>query len=74
MLREDTEFGAWIQKSVNSYGFKGVPLSYQEARIYYWHQSADALIGQDNIPKQLQVPPVITDAWIYPNDPRRAEL
>ena len=74
VLLEDTEFGAWIQKSVNSYGFKGVPLSYQEARIYYWHQSADQLIGVDKIPESLRVPPVITKDWVYPNDPRRAEL
>jgi hypothetical protein len=74
VLLEDTEFGAWIQKSVNSYGFKGVPLSYQEARIYYWHQSADQLIGVDKIPESLRVPPVITKNWVYPNDPRRAEL
>jgi phenylpropionate dioxygenase-like ring-hydroxylating dioxygenase large terminal subunit len=74
VLLEDTEFGAWIQKSVNSYGFKGVPLSYQEARIYYWHQSADQIIGPERIPPELRVPPVITEDWIYPNDPRLAEL
>jgi phenylpropionate dioxygenase-like ring-hydroxylating dioxygenase large terminal subunit len=72
VLLEDTEFGAFIQKSVESYGFKGVPLSYQEARIYYWHQSADQVIGRDNIPPELQVPPVIGPEWIYPNDPRHA--
>jgi hypothetical protein len=74
VLLEDTEFGAWIQKSVNSYGFKGVPLSYQEARIYYWHQSADQIIGPENIPESLRVPPVIGEDWIYPNDPRLDEL
>jgi phenylpropionate dioxygenase-like ring-hydroxylating dioxygenase large terminal subunit len=74
VLLEDTEFGAWIQKSVESYGFTGVPLSYQEARIYYWHQSADQIIGVDNIPPELRVPPVIGEDWIYPNDPRRALL
>ncbi len=33
VLQEDTQFGDWIQKSVESYGFKGVPLSYQEVRL-----------------------------------------
>ena len=70
VLLEDTEFGAWIQKSVESYGFTGVPLSYQEARIYYWHQSADRMIGVENIPPELRVPPVIGEDWVYPNDPR----
>jgi len=70
VLLEDTEFGEWIQKSVESYGFKGVPLSYQEARIYHWNQFADRLIGIDNIPPELRVQQVISDEWIYPNDPR----
>ncbi|WP_426163527.1 aromatic ring-hydroxylating oxygenase subunit alpha [Sandarakinorhabdus sp. DWP1-3-1] len=59
VLREDTEFGRWIQKSQESWGFQGVPLSYQEARIYHWHQAADALIGPERIPPELRVAPVI---------------
>ena len=72
VLTEDTEFGAWIQKSVDSYGFEGVPLSYQEARIYHWHQSADKLIGIENIPEELRVAPAIGPEWVYPNEPRLA--
>ena len=74
VLEEDTVFGAWIQKSHQSYGFESVPLSYQEARIYWWNQAADALIGPENIPEELRVAPVIGEAWIYPNDPRLANL
>lgn len=74
VLLEDTEFGAWIQKSVESYGFRGVPLSYQEARIYHWNQFADRMIGVDNIPPELRVEQVIGDEWIWPNDPRVALL
>lgn len=74
VLLEDTEFGAWIQKSVGSYGFKGVPLSYQEARIYHWNQAADRMIGIDNVPPELRVAQVIGEEWIYPNDPRVAEI
>jgi phenylpropionate dioxygenase-like ring-hydroxylating dioxygenase large terminal subunit len=70
VLLEDTEFGAWIQKSVESYGFRGVPLSYQEARIYHWNQFADQLIGIENIPPELRVAQVIGEEWIHPNDPR----
>jgi hypothetical protein len=72
VLREDTEFGIWIQKSVESYGFKGVPLSYQEARIYHWNQEADRVIGIENIPPELRVEQVMGDEWIFPNDPRVA--
>ena len=74
VLLEDTEFGAWIQKSVESFGFRGVPLSYQEARIYHWNQFADRMIGVDNIPPELRVEQVIGDEWIWPNDPRVALL
>ena len=74
VLLEDTEFGEWIQKSMESYGFEGVPLSYQEARIYHWNQAADRMIGIDNIPPELRVAQVIGDEWIYPNDPRIEEM
>lgn len=72
VLLEDTEFGNWIQKSVDSYGFKGVPLSYQEARIYHWHQHADRMIGIENIPEELRVKQVIGPEWMWPNEPRLA--
>jgi phenylpropionate dioxygenase-like ring-hydroxylating dioxygenase large terminal subunit len=70
VLLEDTEYGAWIQKSMESYAFEGVPLSYQEARIYHWNEAADKMIGIENIPEELRVAQVIGDEWIYPNDPR----
>ena len=59
---------------MQSYGFRGVPLSYQEARIYHWHQHADKLIGIDNVPPELRVQQVIGEEWMYPNDPRVALL
>jgi phenylpropionate dioxygenase-like ring-hydroxylating dioxygenase large terminal subunit len=37
VLIEDTQFGEKIQHSMESRGFEGVPLSYQEARIYHWN-------------------------------------
>jgi phenylpropionate dioxygenase-like ring-hydroxylating dioxygenase large terminal subunit len=74
VLLEDTEFGAKIQKSMASRGFTGVPLSYQESRIYHWNQAADRIIGFDNIPPELRVAQVIGEEWIYPNDPRLEQL
>lgn len=72
VLQEDTQFGEKIQKSMESHGFKGVPLSYQEARIYHWNEAADRMIGIDNIPPELRVAQVLGQEWIYPNDPRIA--
>lgn len=72
VLLEDTQFGEKIQASMESHGFEGVPLSYQEARIYHWNEAADRMIGTHNIPEELRVQQVIGDEWIYPNDPRVA--
>lgn len=74
VLLEDTEFGARIQRSMESRGFTGVPLSYQESRIYHWNQAADRIIGIDNIPPELRVAQVIGEEWMYPNDPRLEQL
>ena len=73
VLQEDTQFGEAIQKSMESSGFEGVPLSYQEARIYHWNQWADRIIGPENIPEELRVAQVIGDEWLMPNEPRLAE-
>ena len=70
MLQEDTQFAEAIQKSMESSGFEGVPLSYQEARIYHWNEWADRLIGLDNIPENLRVVQAIGDEWLAPNEPR----
>jgi hypothetical protein len=74
VLKEDTQFGEKIQKSMESHGFEGVPLSYQEARIYHWNEAADRMIGIENIPPELRVEQVIGQEWIYPNDPRRDQM
>ena len=74
VLQEDTTFGPWIQKSMESNGFKGVPLSYQEARIYHWNQWADRLIGIENIPEDLRVAQVMGDEWLVPNEPRLDQI
>jgi phenylpropionate dioxygenase-like ring-hydroxylating dioxygenase large terminal subunit len=74
IILEDTQFGEAIQKSMESDGFKSVPLSYQEARIYSFHQSCDKMIGLENVPKHLAVEQVIGTEWTYPNDPRVAQM
>ncbi len=74
IILEDTQFGEAIQKSMESKGFKSVPLSYQEARIYSFHQYCDHAIGLDRVPPQLAVKQVIADDWIWPNDPRPAQM
>jgi phenylpropionate dioxygenase-like ring-hydroxylating dioxygenase large terminal subunit len=72
IVLEDTQFGEAIQKSMESRGFKSVPLSYQEARIYYFHQQCDRMIGHNAVPESMRVEPVIGDEWVWPHDPRIA--
>ena len=74
IIQEDTQFGEAIQRSMESSGFRSVPLSYQEARIYYFHQNCDAMIGAERIPAELRVEPVLDESWVWPKDPRRASV
>lgn len=74
IIQEDTQFGEAIQASMASSGFRSVPLSYQEARIYYFHQNCDAMIGRERIPPELQVEPVLGKDWVWPRDPRRESV
>lgn len=74
VMLEDLVWVPGIQKSMESYGFKGEILSYQESRIYHWHQAADRMIGIENIPPELRVGQVIGPEWIFPNDPRMDEI
>ncbi|WP_296678909.1 aromatic ring-hydroxylating dioxygenase subunit alpha [Novosphingobium sp.] len=70
IILEDTQFGEAIQRSMESRAFRSVPLSYQEARIYYFHQQCDAMIGANRVPPELRVDPVIDARWAGPDDPR----
>ena len=55
IVSEDIQLAEPLQETLNSRGFTGVPLSYQERRIYHWHVAADKAIGVDRIPENLRV-------------------
>jgi len=57
VLGEDNENLPWIQRSIESGALQGVPLSYQERRIYHFHEYVDQVIGVENIPEHLRVAP-----------------
>ena len=63
ILEEDTQFAPRIQESVETAGFGGMYVSYQERRIYHWHEELDRRIGTANIPEHLRVRPVL-GPWI----------
>jgi hypothetical protein len=63
ILFEDLEFAAKLQESVEGPGFMGVPLNYQERRIYHWHEEVDRRIGTERVPAPMRVEQVLGD-WV----------
>ncbi len=61
ILYEDTQFAPQIQESVESPGFRGITLNYQERRIYHWHEELDRRIGSTRIPDTMRVEPRLAD-------------
>ena len=59
ILEEDTQFAPQIQESVESEGFQGMPLSYQERRIYHWHEELDRRIGRGELSDAVRVVPLL---------------
>ncbi len=59
ILEEDTQFAPQIQASVESPGFRGIPLNYQERRIYHWHEELDRRIGA-GLDTRFAVEPVLS--------------
>ena len=51
----DIQFANSMQETVDLPGCTGVPLSYQERRIYHWHEELDRRIGRDRVAPGLQV-------------------
>lgn len=65
ILYEDLQFAPQIQESVESAGFKGIPLNYQERRIYHWHEELDRRIGLDQVPVAARVEAVLSGHVVY---------
>ena len=59
VIEEDVEAIQGMQCSLNSGALEGIPLSYQERRIYQTHEEIDRQIGIDRIPPSLRVTPVL---------------
>ena len=63
ILYEDLQFAPQIQESLESRGFRGMPLNYQERRIYHWHEELDRRIGLNQVPPEARVEQVLQD-WV----------
>lgn len=63
ILYEDLQYAPQIQESLQSRGFRGMPLNYQERRLYHWHEELDRRIGLNQVPPEARVEQVLAD-WI----------
>lgn len=61
ILYEDLQYAPQIQESLESRGFQGMPLNYQERRIYHWHEELDRRIGLNRVPPKARVEQVLHD-------------
>jgi nitrite reductase/ring-hydroxylating ferredoxin subunit len=59
VVDEDIQFAAPMQETIESPGFRGVPLNYQERRIYHWNEEVDRRIGIERVPPELRVEPLL---------------
>ena len=59
ILYEDLQFAPQIQESLESKGFRSMPLNDQERRIYHWHEELDRRIGLNQVPPESRVEQVL---------------
>ena len=63
ILYEDLQYAPQIQESLESPGFVGMPLNYQERLIYHWHEELDRRIGDNYLPREHAVQQVL-EPWV----------
>jgi phenylpropionate dioxygenase-like ring-hydroxylating dioxygenase large terminal subunit len=59
IMAEDERNMAPMQRSMESPALRGIPLNYQERRIWHLHEEIDRVIGEANIPPELRVKSVL---------------
>ena len=70
IMEEDMRNMAPMQRSLESPAMRGVPINYQERRIWHLHEQIDRTIGADRIPEELRVPELL--ARYVERDPVRS--
>lgn len=63
IMDEDKMNMAPMQESMESPALRGIPINYQERRIWHLHEQIDRIIGADNIPSPMRVPQLL-DPWV----------
>jgi phenylpropionate dioxygenase-like ring-hydroxylating dioxygenase large terminal subunit len=63
IMGEDTENLEPMQRSLRAPSMQGVPISWQERRIWHLHEQIDRTIGEDCIAPALRVAPML-EPWL----------
>jgi hypothetical protein len=58
-MEEDQRNMEPMQRSLESPAMRGVPINYQERRIWHLHEQIDRTIGVERIPEHLRVQQVL---------------
>ena len=59
IMGEDFENMAPMQRSLESPALTGIPINYQERRIWHFNEQVDRMIGIERIPPALRVEPLL---------------
>ena len=60
IMAEDFSNLAPMQRSLESPAMRGIPINYQERRIWHFHEQLDRMIGPERIPPDLRVQPLLS--------------
>jgi len=55
IMAEDFANLAPMQRSLESPAMRGIPINYQERRIWHFHEQLDRMIGVERVPPALRV-------------------
>jgi phenylpropionate dioxygenase-like ring-hydroxylating dioxygenase large terminal subunit len=61
VMDEDIRNMAPMQHSLESPAIRGIPINYQERRIWHFNEQVDRVIGPERILDELRVPPLLAD-------------
>ena len=68
-MAEDERNMAPMQRSMESPALRGMPINYQERRIWHLHEEIDRVIGSERIPERLRMQQVL-GPYLEPADAR----